>query len=453
MEPVMAAPDAAPELGNDGEAGAPQPVQSAPSDLLRGDSPDCEEARLATTLRTAKRSAPSTSCARSRRRGAALPRRPRAHGPETSVLVPVSPDSNPKGGRCMTVFVAPASGEAQRQQRSTRTPKRQRVDPRVPICIWPQYAVNGMDGRFAIVSPNEQWVATMLRTMRCRKVSENSLASWPEGGRKLRLANDYSRSLAKALWSAIRVMTRKGLQNTKTALANSASGEGEPAEESSDDDASSSRVGRARTSSGYRLSHVFLMATRIAGHRVSIVNYGKQLIVKLDDNGFQFINDVVVGLIQRLSDGNGESAAKEHSTGEAGFRFDDSTPNVRGKVVWDPDQNAWRVTPTLRGACAVRYTDAKGETLGVPDTLSPGDFLAAKTSAYGRALAAWNDLDNSSRQRITLPVKIELPSSDASNSVDGSPQETGEEPLEGPTNAGQIPLADKWGHDSDMPAL
>ena len=422
---LMVAPDAAPELGNDGEAGAPQPIQSAPSNIARDNRRDSSP----------KRSCPTSGCYL--RRGAALHRRPRAHGPETSVLVPVSPDSDPGGCRCMTVFVTPASGEAQRQQQSTRTPKRHRVDPRVPICIWPQYAVKGCDGRFAIVCPNEPWVAAMLRTMRYRKVG------------------DDTRSLVKALWAAIRVMTRKGLQNTKPSLAKSAPGEDEPAEDSSDEDASSSRVGRTRyTTSGYHLSRVFLMATRIASHHVSIVNYGKQLILKLDDNGFQFINDVVVNLIQRLSDGIGESAAKEHSTGEAGFRFDDSTPNVRGKVVWDPNENAWKVTATVRGTWVVRYTDAKGASLRVPDTKSAGDFLAAKTSAYGRALAAWNDLDTSKRQRITLPVKIELPSSNnTSNSTDGSQHDTGDDAPEGHSNAGQTTLTDKWLHDSDVPAL
>ena len=422
---LMVAPDAAPELGNDGEAGAPQPIQSVPSNIARDDRPDSLVKRRGGF----------------RRRREALPRKRRAHGPATSLLVPVSPDSDPRGHMCMTVFVTPASGEAQRQQQSTRTPKRQRVDPRVPICIWPQYAVNGIDGRFAIVSPNEPWVATMMRTMRYRKVGNNSGES------------DNSRSLAKALWEAIRVMTRKGLQNTKSPLAKSAPGEDELAEDSSDEDATIPKVGRARTSSGYRISHVFLMATRIARHRVSIVNYGKQLIVKLDNNGFDFINDVVVNLIQRLSDGNGESAVKKHSAGEAAFRFDDSTPNVRGKVVWDPNENAWKLTAMVRGASVVRYTDAVGESLRIPDTLSASDFLAAKASAYGRAIAAWNDLDTRKRQRITEPLKFELPSSDTPNSTDGSQQDTGGDAQGGHSNAGQIPLTDKWAHDSDMPAL
>ena len=155
------------------------------------------------------------------------------------------------------------------------------------------------------------------------------------------------------------------------------------------------------------------------GMPISILNYGKQMVLLLDDDGKRFLQDSMITVITQLSDECHASADAETQPREAeqvaAFRFDDSTPNVFGKVVWDTDCHGWKVTIGRGRDTRPRYKDNNGESLVVSEDLPGNAFERMKADRYKAAIACWNALDRSTRRRIPLPLDITI--AGASSSV------------------------------------
>ena len=312
-----------------------------------------------------------------------------------SKLERVDPGATSDEHRWMTVFLQP---------RADAGPKRQRVaEDLVPVTLWPQYTVPTLSGRFIVFSPSEAWLAKMLQTLR------------------LRSGDPPSRILIKSLWESIRVMLRRSLSDLKQGVTSH-----------DDDDDQYNDTKLRRSFSGFALDAAFLLEVNVGGCALTIANSGRQLIALLDDKCFRFIDEAVVQIIHQLSDA--PVSADEGVTFDAPrapFRFDDSLPNIRDKVIWCTDRNGWKVLVQGKTGGAksatYRFVDAVGKTLCVDTKLDAISHERAKRDACIRAIACWSELDQSKRHRITAPLtNVELASSSPSKSDTGSVAELAE---------------------------
>ena len=296
--------------------------------------------------------------------------------------------------RLETVFVEPT---CTRTNASDATIKRRRTSDLVPVSIWPQYTLEHAPGRLVVVAPQEPWVMRMMNAIRCR-ASEKS-----------------TRVLSQNLGQAIRVMLRKGLDERKCRSAADAVAD----DDMSDDADPKERSAAHRNFSGFSFHNVALVELTFANVVVRALNDGRVLVLLLDDDSLRFIRTTLVELIRRLGDKGGAACPEPQL---APFRFDDSTPNIRGKVVWEPTFNTWKlIMPSkLHGKPKSPYEDAEGHSLQVPHTLEASAHAAAKAAAYIRAIAAWNAFNATQRKNIPAPLSIELPQSVSSQSDRGS---------------------------------
>jgi len=171
---------------------------------------------------------------------------------------------------------------------------------------------------------------------------------------------------------------------------------------------------------------------------ISILNYGKQMVLSLDDDGKRFLQDGMTAVIKQLSDAGHETAksagGKEIKEAEpvAGFRFDDSTPNVFGKVVWDTERNSWKVTLGHGRDQHSTYKDHIGGDLAVGGDLSGDAYMREKANLYRKAIDTWNALDQTKRRRLLTPLEITIAESSPSPSKSvSSPELEGEDLLDG----------------------
>ena len=123
----------------------------------------------------------------------------------------------------------------------------------------------------------------------------------------------------------------------------------------------------------------------------------------VDDATVAFIRGWMLHLVKGIMD-KPHQVAKPHeltshptttSSKPAGFVFNSCyTPNVRDKVAWVPEKNAWQLY--------VKHPTDDSETRQFvvnPDQPSD-DYEQQKTDAYCRAVNAWNRLDGTKRHRI-----------------------------------------------------
>ena len=266
-----------------------------------------------------------------------------------------------------------------------------------PITVWPQYTVEGIEGTFVVCSPSEMWMDASLHALRPKTTTSNSAKAM--------------RSLVKGLQTAMRTVLRSGLQQHRKG------GEHADDAESSDDGAAQTRP-KPRNFSGFKLDQVFLIKINVAGAPLTIVNYGRHLIARVDDDAMHFIRSCIPDIIRKLSVSDApDEIVPTPSTPDTGFKFDDNTPNIRDKVVWEPGRNGWLVTMKRGGSTCTTFEEQSGASLIVPDGLTADEHDNAKRTAYTRAIATWNAMDQSKRHRIQAPVKITLNTSTGSPST------------------------------------
>ena len=71
------------------------------------------------------------------------------------------------------------------------------------------------------------------------------------------------------------------------------------------------------------------------------------------------------------------------------WTFENETPSIRGKVVWDPDYDTFKL---LQKGKETQYVDYKGVPLTVQfvDGDDEVSYMAKKADAYQRAIFSWN---------------------------------------------------------------
>ena len=399
--PLASGGGAGPEGACDA-AGSPEP-QGRP---IRSDS----SALGARTPMRGKQQRPSASLAPSSGRK-------KRERPITSKLTAITPETvMDQGGIMSTVFV-PSPGPGNKWHKVGEAPAKLE-----PVPIWPQYTLTNHEGTFIVIGMLERWLNTMLHIMRARSPKSTSCP----GGSTATTMESF-RVMSKNLTASLRLMLQKALREVG---AETADMDGDL-----EDDQPKSR---RHTCSGYTIENAALLNLTIAHCPIQIANYGKAFIVRLDENARCFIQTVICDLIKKLSDSidtSVQDSPRDTTVREvASFRFDDSTPNIRDKIVWCPDDNAWKLILQKKGrgrALAFEWFDHEGKSLAVPKDLGGDEYDAAKLLAYGRAIEAWNILDTGKRFRIPKPVTVDISPTASSDVVqDPYTQDSGNAPFQ-----------------------
>ena len=73
---------------------------------------------------------------------------------------------------------------------------------------------------------------------------------------------------------------------------------------------------------------------------------------------------------------------------------------LRDKVTWEVQQHAWRVLAKKPRTELPPFTDLQGDSLRVSTSLEGMEYAEAKAAACARAIATWNAIDGTARQRL-----------------------------------------------------
>ena len=149
----------------------------------------------------------------------------------------------------------------------------------------------------------------------------------------------------------------------------------------------------------------------IGKFNVLCLNNKRQVALKVDEATTAFIEGWMLPLIKTFVDNpdevdtsHPEIASDEPAVTVPGFSFSSCfTPNLRDKVVWLPEQHAWKLH--------IKHAKSANVQIMTPEEMS--DFIVnsehsaetydtEKIAAYWRAIKAWNRLDGSTRHRIPL---------------------------------------------------
>jgi hypothetical protein len=149
-----------------------------------------------------------------------------------------------------------------------------------------------------------------------------------------------------------------------------------------------------------------ILEINLGGFMITSINTNRRYTLQLDEATINFIQGWVMPLVRKCA-ANKSCAANKASSEEqlesapstGPFQLPECmTPNIRGKVCWNPTANKWKVM--------IKYaTDATGNPsadIAVPTDLDAVAFEQQKVAAYWRAVNSWNDLDDSTRHRIPI---------------------------------------------------
>ena len=277
----------------------------------------------------------------------------------------------------------------------------------VPVVLWPQYEYKDrQDGcKYLIVSPGEAWLNQMLLASRATTAQNQGKSCKSKAAAATRqLQSNASKHIAVWLKESLRA-AGKECSDTDT--------------QSSVDDDNVATRNKFKTLSTFREHNVPTLECKVNGYKLTLSNQGRSMIIALNENGRKFIAEAIPAMIGQISDASAkDGATKSSSEPVAGFRFDASTPNVHNKVVWLPEHDQWKVTyKTSEKRSKQQSVCEHGESLTVPKGLPMTEFIQCKSSLYKKALAAWNALDKSTRQKIHIDASPPIDDDDDDDDV------------------------------------
>ena len=147
------------------------------------------------------------------------------------------------------------------------------------------------------------------------------------------------------------------------------------------------------------------MTVTVNGYAVTAYTGMRNFLIRADDDAIKWIR---TGLQQALEhdfsvDPQAMSQQLIASCEDKVFHYTGNRPGVRDKNFWDPDKCPWGLTLKRPHDNIEKVCMAQSPCLKVKTTLSGDEFRAAREKAFIHACQAWNALDSSSKQRITLP--------------------------------------------------
>ena len=312
-----------------------------------------------------------------RRAPSNLSRKPSASG--TSLMTRFDPIASSTTGMedlWHAIFVNPTGKEPSRSTSSDI--------PYVGVCIWPQYQISGLNGSYAVVAQGEQWLDRIFYYLKCRSSAKNPTESIRN------LMPTFNRTIIEMLKNGLSALRQKEMHETDIEVIDDDDGHNTPT---------------VKSLSGFKLNNVPVVQVTIAGITFKVVNFAKMMIVKVDNDGIQFMSTVIVDVVRKLTPQDNESVYQP----EAPFQFDVDLRNIKDKIVWDPDENGWQVRAKAAKAKAKGKNATKSQPsikepeqpcIKVPNNLEGEQWEYARRVAYAKAINIWNDTDFSKRARI-----------------------------------------------------
>ena len=356
----------------------------------------------------------------------ARPKKQRSPAMKTQALSQIAHDPDPTKNEYLTLFIDVTAPTNVTSLESSRTPQF------TPVCVWPQYELKSHVGvRFIIVNAAEDWFSKLVSVVHAQFINVTHAV-------KLR-------ELRQNTMDALKKMLINGLSSASAAACAMLD------DDDSDGGAASivTPCAKKRRYSGLPASKVSTIEATLVDCDLTLLNYGKQFVMRLDKEAIRFTTEHVVALIRQLavkpSHDPEETPALSDVSQRAAYAFVDATPNIRDKITWDPVGELWRLRVFDGKKHACRFTDETGKSLNVMVDSRHADWTAAKKEAYGRAIMAWNILDRSRRYRISEPRSIAIP-------VLSSDSQSGSQSTDPPCDAdvGLMSVVDKWQHDAKL---
>ena len=161
---------------------------------------------------------------------------------------------------------------------------------------------------------------------------------------------------------------------------------------------------------------------------VTLMNYGKALIIKLDDDGIRFVTLGFIGLVdqdfQRNATEDVLCDSPDDTPGVVKLALDTEVQSVKDKIIWCKSSQAWEIQyHNSSGEQLTADKDSDGNAFEVPEGLEPKEFRRAKFEAKRRAMDVWNILDQSKRHRLKrspVELRLRLHSSSESQELESS---------------------------------
>ena len=353
----------------------------------------------------------------------AMCRKQRAPSLKTQDLTQIAHDTDPTKNELLTIFIDVAAPSDATGPDSSRAPQC------TPVCMWPQYELKSRVGeRFIIVNATEDWFNRLITVV-------HGQASSGKHAVKLRDLKQYT-------MDALKKILLKGLSTSTTSVCAM----------SDDEEIDTSIItpsAKKRRYSGIPALRVSTVEAEVAGWHLTLLNYGKQFVMKLDESAIRFTTTHIVAIVRQLAVKSSpdpvDTSVVSRESQCAAYTFDDTTPNIRDKVTWDPIAELWRISVFDGKKHASRSTDENGKSLSILGDYCQDAWAVAKAETYGRAISAWNILDRSRRYRIVEPRSVALPflSSDSQSDTHSA---------DSPHNAneGLLSMADKWHYDTQL---
>ena len=138
----------------------------------------------------------------------------------------------------------------------------------------------------------------------------------------------------------------------------------------------------------------------IEGHTLTMLNLLRPLAIQLDDRATAFVHTAfapsAASIVRRVL-----KLPTPQEVPPAPFHFTpDLLRTITGKISWLPQSHAWK----LELKKPKKPVEEGDVTYRVKLCEAPSEYMNAKTQAYLDAVAAWNELDGSSRNRIPIPL-------------------------------------------------
>ena len=264
------------------------------------------------------------------------------------------------------------------QQEGKQKPKQ---PARFPVPLWPTYVLAGApthkaDEHWLLLGYAENWIA---------RIAALSLKSSKADGRR-NLVNGLRNLWVPRFQAALKV-----------ARKTHSGDDGEQDDSSVQDDDTCDRVTGPRN---FTCAKHVCYEVDVEGHTMTVFNSLRPIVMQLDDRTIAFLSTHFAPSVATLA----HSQLKLPTVAPkpaAPFHFTpDQLRNIRGKIVWVPTGHLWK----LEVKKPKKILDDSELCFPVAPSLSPADYMTAKVDAYVQAIRFWNDMDGSTRLRISVPT-------------------------------------------------
>ena len=239
-----------------------------------------------------------------------------------------------------------------------------------PVPLWPQYMVNWRKldfkcQQFIVLGTQERWMKDLVDQVTTKRVRE--------------VLKGLAATFRQEFMACMETVRKPVLLDN-------------PFADDSDDESVAAKKKADLTEA--------VVDVKIGGCTVSCLNNTVRAVLKVDDATVAFINSWVLPLIREVARSQAFSGSATESRPSSGsladFHFQaDPTPNIRGKVTWNPSTSSWKVS--------VKKPQGKLTDKFVVNFNLPSDaYEREKVAAYWRAVQAWNRVDGSTRFRIPI---------------------------------------------------